>query len=140
MNQELLLACSKYVGVPYVNKGRSPTGWDCFGLYWWVSWAVLGVVGMPSYDDTYAGVGMPGRDASVALAIRANAPLWQRRAGPGMPGDCAVFLLGGAPTHCGMVIGGGNMLHCLQGRDTVIENYTTAGWSRRIEGFYKWNS
>ena len=141
MSQELFLAFSKYIGVPYVSKGRSPCpGWDCYGLYWWVQREATGRI-LPDYLGSYVHDGTPGRDTSVAMALRGHTARWQGvPMAEVVPGDAVVFNLAGVPLHVGLVIGGGKMLHCLQGRETVVEQYVTAGWSKRIEGFYRWNS
>jgi probable lipoprotein NlpC len=137
MSQERLKAYSKYVGVPYVSKGRTPAGWDCYGLYLYVVAEMLAVE-VPSYSDEYASA--ENKDA-VADAMRAYTAKWRPvPAGQEAEGDGVVFYIGGLPVHCGYVIERGTMLHALRGRGTVIERYTGLAWNKRTEGFYRWNS
>ncbi len=131
-----MLEFSKYVGVPYVDHGRGPDGWDCYGLYYYVSREHYGVE-VPAYSTAYPTSDSQYRDAAVSAAIRAKAGAWQRVAEP-VPGDGIVFNLAGQPLHCGIVIGDGIMLHCLRGRGTAIEEFRTASWVKRIEGYYRW--
>jgi probable lipoprotein NlpC len=126
----------KYIGVPYADRGRDMTGWDCFGLYCYVLAEVMGKQ-VRSYDHTYQ---TADSREQVASAIRMHAGEWQRVAlGDEREGDGVVFLLGGQPLHCGYVLAPGTMLHCLKGRETCIERYDSFAWNRRIEGIYKWN-
>jgi cell wall-associated NlpC family hydrolase len=137
MSPERSLAYSRFVGVPYLDKGRSPSGWDCYGLYCYVMREVHGVT-VPSHSDSYSTAEL---DQSVAAAFDAGRHGW-RSVAPGdeQEGDGVVFNLAGRPLHCGLVIEPGTMLHALKGRDTVIERYRTLAWQKRIEGFYRWNS
>lgn len=136
MSPERFKAYSNYVGVPYVDKGRTPAGWDCYGLYHFVLAQMMGVQA-PSYADEYTSA-TDEASASAALAARG---LWQRVApGAEAEGDGVVFTIAGRPLHCGYVLTRGTMLHALRGRDTVVEPYTRSTWNKRIEGFYKWKS
>ena len=54
------------------------------------------------------------------------------------PGDVLVLKVLGLPIHCGLVLGAETMLHCMRGRDTVKEQFTSFAWARRIEGAYRW--
>lgn len=139
MNPALSPAFSKYdkyVGVPYLDRGRDMHGWDCFGLYCYVVAKEFGTV-IRSYDHTYTSA--ENRE-EVAGSIRMHAGEWQRIApGDEREGDGVVFLLAGQPLHCGYVIEPGTMLHALKRRETCIERYDSLLWNRRIEGFYKWN-
>lgn len=131
MSRERFKVYSKYVGVPYVDRGRDISGWDCYGLYAYVLAEVMGKQ-VPSYAGTYA----TADDASQALEQRGE---WSRVTDEPREGDGVVFLLRGVPMHCGYVITPGYMLHALKGRDTAIERYDTMAWNKRIEGFYRWN-
>ena len=126
---------SKYLRVPYLDKGRDLKGWDCYGLYRWVLAERHGVL-VPSYSDDYA---------SAEDADTVGAALARYRPGVARPvplgdeceGDGIVFCIGGVPWHCGYVISPGIMLHARRGCDTAIERYYAPQWVRRIEGIYK---
>jgi probable lipoprotein NlpC len=131
------LEFSKYVGVPYRDKGRDPVGWDCYGCFRFV-FAERHKVLLPSYADTYDSA---TDKATVRATVRARlgggewapVPLGDEREGDGI-----VFLLWGQPLHCGYVIAPGIMLHALPGRQTCIERYTAPLWNQRIEGIYRY--
>ena len=134
MSPELSKAFSKYLFVPYVDKGRDMAGWDCFGLYRFVLQERHGVL-VPSYAEQYtdADHGTP--------VIEAHRGDWQAvQQGDEREGDGIVFTLAGQPLHCGYVIERGTMLHSIKGRGTCIERYTSPGWAKRIEGLYRWTT
>jgi cell wall-associated NlpC family hydrolase len=135
MNPARFQAYSRYIGVPYLDKGRDMRGWDCFGLYRYVVREQTGLL-VPDYGPSYASAD-DRADVAAAMAQRGE---WRAVvAGAEREGDGVVFLLAGAPIHCGYVLERGTMLHALKGRETCIERYDSAAWNRRIEGFYKWN-
>ncbi|HVQ51042.1 MAG TPA: NlpC/P60 family protein [Mycobacterium sp.] len=123
-----------YVGVPYLEHGRTPAGWDCYGLVYYLSRRYLHHA-VPSYSLSYT-------DANSADdAFAEHVPEWQRlTVGEAEPGDVLVLNCIGLPVHCALVVGAGTMLHCMRGRATVLERFTSAAWSRRIEGAYRWTS
>lgn len=132
MNLELSRACSDYVGVPYVDHGRTPAGWDCYGLVYYLSRRYLHH-GVPSYSLAYT------NPDSANDAFAEHCPEWHRVEVAAVDlGDVLVLNLQGLPIHCGLVIDEDTMLHCMRGRETVIERFTSPAWRRRIEGAYRW--
>lgn len=101
----------KFLGVPYVWGGESPSGFDCSGLVQYV-YAQLGI-SLPRTSEEQALVGTPV--ASLAQA---------------RPGDL-VFFAGSdgtptAPGHVGIYIGGGKMIDAPYS-GTVVQVQTVAG-------------
>jgi cell wall-associated NlpC family hydrolase len=135
MSQEPSKVYSKYVGVPYLDKGRTPDGWDCYGLYVFLLNEIFGLKVNP-YNEIYT---TADADLEVIAAIATQKRHWQRiELQDAQEGDGIVFNLAGHPLHCGYIIERGVMLHALKGRNTCIERYDTSGWNRRIEGIYRW--
>ncbi len=86
----------RYLGVPYVWGGASPSGFDCSGLTMYV-YAQLGL-SLPHYAASQYGMGVAvGRDQL-------------------QPGDLIFFRGLG---HMGMYIGGGNFIHAPHTGDVV---------------------
>jgi cell wall-associated NlpC family hydrolase len=123
--------------VPYRDKGRSPSGWDCWGLIYYLSRNYFGH-NVPSYLDCYESA---QAEDSVTRAIRINSKDWRNvDAEQEVPGDVVILKLAGHPIHAGLVVEPGWMLHCMEGRGTVRECYLSNAWRNRIEGIFRWKS
>lgn len=129
---------SKYLRVPYVNKGRDLAGWDCYGLYRWLVHERFGIL-LPSYSEEYQDAVL---DPAVGVAFSTYRPTVTEPvlAGTEQEGDGIVFLIEGVPWHCGYVMTPGTMLHARRGCGTVFERYTAPQWNKRIEGIYRCKS
>jgi cell wall-associated NlpC family hydrolase len=138
MNLEHSPVFFEWLATPYKDRGRDLRGWDCWGLVYFISRTYFRRM-VPSYLDAYESA---EQGKSVASAIWTHSPAWLRLPDDEAPltGDVVVFNLGGSPIHCGMVAKPSHMLHCLEGRDTCLERYDTAGWRDRVEGTYRWMS
>lgn len=125
------------IEVPFVEKGRSWSGWDCWGAVVLFHHEVLGI-DLPSYVTDYADAGntMEGRETLRRL-ITHHLPKWISVARP-EPGDVVLLNIGGRPIHVGLALGGGLMLHTEAKVNTVIERLASPMWARRIEGFYRY--
>lgn len=53
-------------------------------------------------------------------------------------GDVIVISVATQPWHIGVVTRPGEMIHCVDNADAVIESYTSFRWRSRIEGFYRY--
>lgn len=141
MSHALSPACFKavtdggYIGVPWVDKGRSFDGWDCYGLVYCISRHDLERM-VPSYVLGYTS---SMHEASVGDALNFYSKEWNNVTNDRREiGDVLVFTLGGVPMHCGLVVTEHLMLHCFKGRDTVLEPFDSMAWRQRIEGVYRW--
>jgi cell wall-associated NlpC family hydrolase len=104
----------RYLGVPYVWGGASPSGFDCSGLVAYV-YAQVGV-SLPHYTGAQWNVGVPVSQGDL------------------QPGDLVFF---DALGHVGIYIGGGQFIHAPH-TGTVVQISSMAGWNydgaRRITG------
>lgn len=110
----MLTEAEKYLGFPYVFGGSSPsTSFDCSGF---VSWVI---------NHSGWNVGRLGAKALCNLCTPVS-PTNAR------PGDLVFFLNTynapdpNAPTHCGIYVGNGMMLHC--GSPISYANLNTSYW------------
>lgn len=127
--------CARYLGVPFLDKGRDPAGWDCWGLYRHVGREV-GVGDFPSYAESYDKAEGEGAD-KVDAAIAAYLGNWRRVSVP-RPGGAAVFRKFGRYFHVGFCLSRNEMLHVLSSATggTMIERFDTMVWSRLFVGAF----
>ncbi|MDR2199877.1 MAG: C40 family peptidase [Deltaproteobacteria bacterium] len=88
---EIITTAHKYIGVPYVYGGRSPKGFDCSGLVWYV----------------YRQHGVELPDSSRKQAAKGERIDFDEI----LPGDLIFFQSNGTVNHVGLYIGGGEMIH-----------------------------
>jgi cell wall-associated NlpC family hydrolase len=124
------------IGIPYLNRGTSPAGVDCWGLVVLFHRMVMQSE-VPRYDETYS-------DAdNVGDAITAGWVDWEPVAlGQERKGDVLAFRdpRGAEVIHCGVVIAPGKFLHCLSGRNSCVESYDKGMWKQLLVRIGRWNS
>lgn len=124
-----------YVGVPFIDHGRDPSGWDCWGLLRFVG-AHGGHPLQPSYAEAYDRADGAGA-AKVAAAIEAHLGNWRQLPAPA-PGSAILFRKRGRAFHVGLAVSRNEMLHV--GRDmaggTTIERFDTLVWSHLMAGAF----
>jgi cell wall-associated NlpC family hydrolase len=123
----------RFVGIPYVHQGRERDGVDCWGL---VRLALNEAFGREVPDYAYAPTF--DRDGLGDLTREVRSRWLEIPLDRAEPGDAIVLRVLGQPCHCGVIAGGGWMLHSLAGHDSVVERYATALWGKRIDGVYRW--
>jgi probable lipoprotein NlpC len=126
---------AKYVGLPWLEKGRDVAGVDCWGLLRLVYADVLGIE-LPSYDEAYASV--TERDEVAALTGQAkNAPWIPVTKGEEVQFDMLVFRRGRWGSHVGLVVNQGLMLHISEGLSSFVQSYDSGQWRHRLTGIYR---
>ena len=126
---------TNFVGIPYLSGGRDLDGLDCWGLVLCAAKELfcldypiyLGYTNAEAQDETEPYF-------SVRKSDWKHIPV-----GSEVAGDVIVLYIAGRPTHCGLVIEKGMMLHTLANHDSVIERYLTRRWITNTEGFYRWS-
>jgi hypothetical protein len=118
------------VGVPFLDGGRGPDGYDCWGL-------CLEVfrrhgVDLPDYKlcchDTEGFFGL----------FVGELPRWTRHEPPDVPVPSVVAIRFNSPmvNHVGICVGDGRFLNTREKTGVVIERLDSLYWRNRIEGFY----
>lgn len=121
-----------YVGVPFLEFGRSDQGWDCWGLVHVLAARHFGY-GVPSYADDYSSA---DDRAELAALIAGELGPW-RPAESHRAGDVVLMRLLGRPCHVGLVIAPGWMIHVERGIDTMVDRYDGDRWGRRVVGVFR---
>lgn len=117
---------ARYVGIPWRAHGRTPHGFDCWGLVRAVYADQCGVE-LPSLADDYAD---PHERAEIAELIAGPAAsCWVETSRHALaPFDLLLF--GGLAVHVGVAIDAGRMLHVDRGRLSEIARLDAPRWRR----------
>ena len=120
---------SDLIGVPFVDGGRGPDGYDCWGLA----------------TEVYKRFGKELPDYKICCedASRINAemetqrPRWVKLDAPEVP--CLVVMQMGVSfiNHVGVYIGEGRFIHTRSGIGANIARIDDPNWRKRIEGYYR---
>lgn len=127
---------NKYISIPFVEHGRTREGCDCWGLARVIYEEQLGV-NLPlllNYKNTKD-------SANIAELYENEHQEWSEvKKGEEKPFDILVFKILGFPTHIGIVINKGYMIHCEYGIGTHVTEYNREiQWSKRLAGIYRYN-
>lgn len=126
-----------YITVPFVDKGRDISGWDCWGLVVYIMRNHYNVC-VPDNPDAYSSTTEREKIAKLFIESRDNAGLWtQIEPGYEREGDVILMRIMSHPCHVGMVINKGIMIHAESKINTVVESYNNPQWISRIVGFYR---
>lgn len=126
---------SAFIGIPYVDRGSSFQGCDCWGLVWLYHVEVMKHL-VPRYEG-YGSAEAP--EITDYISSRWNQ--WESVDPANMEqGDVVALRLGRLPVHCGVYINNGQMLHVLEGRMSCLERVTSGFWKTAIVRVGRWKS
>ena len=123
--------CERFRRIPYLDKGRTRAGVDCYGLYKLVNLEQFGRL-VPDYVYSSS----LDQDA-VAQVMDQYLAVDFRRVETPAPGDLITLKLIGRPWHCGCWVAPGLMLHSIGDQLSGIERLDSVRWARRITGFHR---
>lgn len=129
------------ISVPFVDRGRDYTGWDCWGLVWLAYRDVYGV-SLPSYAESYPDAARkPQSRIGIAALVGAYSAeacreAWREVSAP-QAGDIALFRIDGRPLHVALAMSGADFLHADRGAGTAVERFSSPSWRRRLLSVYR---
>lgn len=123
-----------YIGLPYVEFGRTRDGCDCWGLACIIYREELNIT-LPDY----LGYGSADEHGEIAALIAGaeTSPLWVPVSGDALAFDIAVFRRGRFSTHLGIVIRHGLMIHMVGDDQAKVQGYTDGPYKHRLSGHYR---
>lgn len=120
----------RYVGLPWLEHGRTRDGVDCWGPVVLAYREILGI-DLPLFDTI-----SPDDPAAKAATVAAELPEW-RLVGTPRPLDVALLAQGGRPVHVGLYSGPRGILHIEQGGTSWIEALDKVLQRYRLCGLYR---
>lgn len=116
-----------YIGLPYQTRGC----WELVRLFYKQEMGI----DLPSYADEYAKLSAEEQQ-EIAVLIRAERNDWREVTEP-QCGDVILLRIFGEPSHIGIVLGEGKMLHVFRGNTSCVESYFGPKWAPRIDSFWR---
>lgn len=125
----------RFVGIPYLDRGRSVVGLDCWGLVALVFRGLRGIE-LPSYAECY--VTASDRAAIARLIAGEIEPWLEIDAASEQIFDVVLMREGRYPRHVGIVTEPGQLLHVQDGETSRIERYRSGALMHRVVGFFRY--
>jgi probable lipoprotein NlpC len=123
---------NKAIRVPFVDRGRDYTGWDCWGEIYCFHRDVKNIL-LPIYLD-YSSTSAYSELHELFSAGIKNWIAVDKYA----PGDVALFTIAGQKRHVALVIDQKSALHTEKRLGTFIEPLKGLVWGKRLEGVYRY--
>jgi sulfur carrier protein ThiS len=123
----------KYIGIPYVEKGRDETGVDCYGLVRLIYKNEL-QIDLPSFSAEYTQTDT----ARIEELIAQYKEGWEQTDEP-VVGSIVLFRVFGNESHVGVVVSPTHFIHVRENQDSVIESLTSTSWARRKVGYFNYS-
>jgi lipoprotein Spr len=126
--------CERYIGIPFLDRGRTREGADCWGLARLILDEVFHIA-LPSYEMRYT-----TSIDHVAIARlffeETTSPRWHRvlLSGARCPDVLSLTVMGAS--HVGVVVAPERFLHTLPGRQSCIERLKPM-WTHRVDAVYR---
>jgi len=122
-----------FIGIPYRDGGRDYTGADCWGLVWLYYRDELGV-DLPPLAGAYQN---DDRKRISQLTDETMPLVGARKVDVPIDGDIVLMRMRGMPTHVGVYVSPGMVLHTHRRTDSVIQRIDSLSLRSRIEGYYR---
>lgn len=121
--------------IPFLEKGRTEIGLDCWGLIQLFYKRELNIV-LPGYTECYKTT----KDSSIADKIFSESLTnWENVDEP-QNGDVVLCRMRNRPMHVGVYKEPGFMLHIEEGCSPILERLDGIKWQKRILGIFRLKS
>jgi hypothetical protein len=124
---------NKYIGIPFLDKGRDTNGIDCWGLVRLVYKQEYNI-DLPNFSTNYE-----ADDAEQMKDLLAQYKEGWEKIDTPTEGCVVLFNILGVESHMGIAVSSTHFLHARDRRDSAIESFDSVGWKNRITGFYKYS-
>jgi cell wall-associated NlpC family hydrolase len=128
-----------YMGIPFLEGGRTRQGADCYGLARLVLAERFGIV-LP-IDPAGArlrGMDRAAKDGLAGRIVAARGAWCDVPRGAVKPGHGILLRVEGRPFHVGLVVNDRAFLHTEPHAGAQIEGWDTPRWADRVLGFYEY--
>ena len=124
---------NKYIGIPFLDKGRDTDGIDCWGLVRLVYKQEYNI-DLPSFSSEYEADDTE-RMRDLFAQYKEG---WEKIEEP-VEGCIVLFNIFGIESHMGIAVSSTHFLHARDKYTSAIESFDSVGWRNRITGFYKYS-
>ena len=124
---------NKYIGIPFLDKGRDTNGIDCWGLVRLVYKQEYNI-DLPNFSTDYE-----ADDAERMRDLLAQYKEGWEKIDTPTEGCIVLFNILGVESHMGIAVSSTHFLHARDRYDSAIESFDSVGWRNRITGFYKYS-
>ncbi len=129
---------NRALDVPFEERGRSYSGWDCYGLIYIAYRDVYGI-NLPVCSDGYHST--REREKLQDLIVQGKIEDWELN-DPHQPGDVALVRIMGRDCHVGLMLSEWDMLHVMDRVSAAIEPIDRPPWRDKaydkVEGIYRY--
>ena len=127
-------AIAQMIGVPFLEKGRDMSGFDCWGATRFGLLHAFGIA-VPSYTESYT---TTREGEEIAALIGRESIGWDEVALSALqPGDVLILRMKGHPWHCGLVVDPPYFIHADRATGTVKDRWDSIRWSQRIVSVHR---
>lgn len=127
---------NEYVGIPFLEKGRTRAGVDCWGLPCVVFAEKKNII-LPSYLELYESTKYENCQQLKDLIFKERQSKWHEVDKP-QEFDFALIKKGGVPMHVGLVTKKNFVLHSEVGVGVANEDTTRLHWKNKIEAYFRY--
>lgn len=124
---------NKYIGIPFLDKGRDTNGIDCWGLVRLVYKQEYNI-DLPSFSTEYEADDTE-RMRDLFAQYKEG---WEQIDAP-TEGCIVLFNIFGVESHMGIAVSSTHFLHARDKYTSAIESFDSVAWRNRITGFYKYS-